>query len=170
MTMPRRTIVPQTGDPSLHLISRCVRRAFLCGEDPELGPLDHRKVWAENRLGELRQWFAFEGLTYAFMENHFHIVLTLKRSWAAGWSDEEVARRWVEVFPCKKFFGIHGPMMKENSVQRILQDPERVAELRRRLADCGWLMKALKEPISRQANKEDRTHGTFGTPATKAFC
>ncbi|TVR14079.1 MAG: transposase, partial [Planctomycetota bacterium] len=31
--------------PWLHCISRCVRRAFLCGEG-----LEHRKLWLERRL------------------------------------------------------------------------------------------------------------------------
>lgn len=161
MTMPRRALVPQHDNCTLHLISRCVRRAFLCGEDADLGSLNHRKVWVENRLAQLTQWFAVEVLTYAFMSNHFHLVVTLKRSQVALWSDEQVVRRWMEVFPKKKFTGPHGPMVKENHIQALLEDPEKILEFRRRLGDCGWLMKALKEPISRQANREDDARGAF---------
>lgn len=161
MTMPRRRIVPQENDCTLHLISRCVRRAFLCGEDADLGRLDHRKVWIENRLAQLTQWFGVEVLTYAFMSNHFHLVVTLKRSVTDLWSDEQVVRRWVEVFPSKKFLGPNGPMVKDNHIKALLENREKVAQLRLRLGDCGWLMKALKEPISRQANREDDARGAF---------
>jgi hypothetical protein len=50
MTSPRRQIV----DPSItgfyHCVSRCVRRAFLCGEDAYAGQsFEHRKAWVEER-------------------------------------------------------------------------------------------------------------------------
>ncbi len=37
----------------------------------------------------------------------------------------------------------------------------RVAELRERLANLGWFMKSLKEPLARLANKEDGARGAF---------
>lgn len=53
MTMPRR----QLGDVAVtryyHCISRCVRRAFLCGEG-----VTHRKAWIEARLELLAEHFA----------------------------------------------------------------------------------------------------------------
>ena len=33
--------------------------------------------------------------------------------------------------------------------------------MRKRLVDLGWFMKSLKEPLARQANQEDGTHGAF---------
>jgi hypothetical protein len=162
MAKPRKYIVPASGDPTLHLISRCVRRARLIGgEDGELGALHHRKLWIENRLVQLTQWFGVEGLTYAIMDNHFHLVVTMRRSWVESWSDEIVVRKWVEVFPPKRFLGANGEQAKEVFIQNELKTPRKIAEFRRRLGDCGWLMKALKEPISRQANKEDEAKGAF---------
>src|SRR5690606_16362161 len=45
-------------------------------------------------------------------------------------------------------------------VTRAAQDP-RLAVWRSRLADLGWIMRALKEPISRRANREDGCSGAF---------
>jgi hypothetical protein len=45
MTMPRRQLVDVAVTRYYHCISRCVRRAFLCGEG-----VTHRKAWIEARL------------------------------------------------------------------------------------------------------------------------
>jgi len=42
-----------------------------------------------------------------------------------------------------------------------LKDSKRVAVMWERLSSLGWLMKALKEPLARLANKEDDCKGTF---------
>ena len=48
MTMPRRQLVDVSVTRYYHCISRCVRRAFLCGEG-----VTHRKAWIEARLVRL---------------------------------------------------------------------------------------------------------------------
>ncbi len=45
MTIPRRQLVDVAVPRYYHCISRCVRRAFLCGEG-----VTHRKAWIEARL------------------------------------------------------------------------------------------------------------------------
>jgi hypothetical protein len=54
MTRARREVVSLDDTPYYHCISRCVRRAFLCGID-RLSRKDysHRKAWIKERLAFL---------------------------------------------------------------------------------------------------------------------
>ncbi|MGY6553041.1 MAG: transposase [Wenzhouxiangella sp.] len=100
MTYPRCQIAPPGPPGFFHVISRCVRRAYLCGLDRYSGRnFDHRRQWIEDRIRFLAESFAVSVYAYAVMSNHFHIVMSVDPNEAAAWSDEEVARRWLRVFP-----------------------------------------------------------------------
>ena len=90
----RKAIVDPTVVGVYHCISRCVRRAFLCGEDlPTGNNYRHRKVWIEDRLRLLVRVFAMEVLSSSVMDNHMHQEIRTRPDLARRWSDEEVARR-----------------------------------------------------------------------------
>ncbi len=58
---PRREIVDHDQMGMYHCVNRCVRRAFLCGQDPHSGQnFDHRKGWIRHRLEFLAGQFAIE--------------------------------------------------------------------------------------------------------------
>jgi len=156
MTIARRLLV-ESGKPGwYHCISRCVRRAFLCGDG-----FAHRKSWVEERLRLLAECFAVEVGAYAVMSNHLHVVARIDPQAVAGWTDLEVARRWCAVYPSQYLRdGTPVPASAEE-LQAHVRDGAWVVERRRRLGELGWFMKALKEPIARRANREDGCTGAF---------
>ena len=75
MGYPRNILVPPDVPSIVHCVSRCVRRAFLCGEDALTGrSFEHRRAWLEARILALPQSFAVAVHAYAVMHNHFHII------------------------------------------------------------------------------------------------
>jgi hypothetical protein len=138
-----------------HCITRCVRRAFLLGE----GDLN-RKEWLENRLEELADIFAVAVGGFSVLDNHLHVLVRLDPDVAQAWSDDEVVRRWGRLFPPRD--RSRQPMpVTEHWVQSRLKDSLWVATARQRLQSLSWFMKCLKEPLSRLANRQDKTRGTF---------
>ena len=155
MTVARSRLVDTSVTRYYHCISRCVRRAFLCGDGYE-----HRKQWIEDRLELLASCFSVSVCGFAVMDNHLHVLVRLDPQGADGWSDEEVVRRWIKVYPPKT---LKGDEIEINQawIDHQLKDGKKVAAMRERLASLGWFMKALKEPLARMANAEDECRGTF---------
>jgi REP element-mobilizing transposase RayT len=99
MTRRRATLVSLEDIPSYHCVTRCMRRAFLCGEDRLTGKdFAHRRGWIAERIKQLAGVFAIDIAAYTVMSNHYHVVVRLDRERALGWSVEEVLRRWTALF------------------------------------------------------------------------
>jgi len=159
MGYPRRIFVPPDSPGIYHCVSRCVRRAFLCGEDPLTGrSFAHRKRWVEERILELADIFAVAVHAYAVMSNHVHVVLEVDPGTALAWPEEEVARRWLRLFRGGR---IVAKATTESRIELLAARPERIATLRQRLGNISWFMRCLKEPIARRANHEDDCSGRF---------
>ena len=158
MTTARsQLIAPGTGG-TFHCVQRCVRRAFLCGQDRYTGQsFEHRKAWVEQRIALLSDCFAVAIHAYAVMSNHLHLVLQLDPTQSASWSDAEVATRWVRLFPPREDTKVARDVKRD----RLMQQPDYVAVLRERLSNLSWLMKCLAEPLARAANAEDACKGRF---------
>ena len=81
MPKPRYTQVSLDTTPYYHCISRCVRRAFLCGTDEHTGQsYEHRRQLIEEKLLELAAVFALDICAYAIMSNHYHVVLYVDKA------------------------------------------------------------------------------------------
>jgi len=155
MTAARSQLVDVSVTRYYHCISRCVRRAFLCGEG-----FSHRKQWIEDRLQTLAGAFAVSVCGYAVMDNHLHVLVRLDADAANTWSAEDVVRRWTVAYPPKSADG-EEIEVTQAWIDDQAGDEQRVPVLRARLANLGWFMKALKEPLARLANREDDCKGTF---------
>ena len=162
MGLPRHKYVREGQEGVYHCFSRCVRRAFLYGYDTlTQRDFSHRKAWLVDRLRSLASLFGIEVCAYAVMENHYHTILRTRPDVVALWSDREVASRWLTLFPRSRGVGGKAIVLAEEDICVLLNEPGRVAQLRRRLASLSWFMGRLNEYIARAANKEDRVKGRF---------
>ncbi len=161
MTRPRKEQVSIEDTPYYHIVSRCVRRTYLCGYDRASGiNYEHRRQWIENRIRILSSIFAIDICAYAVMSNHIHLVTKLCPNEIDELTAEEVVARWTSLFK--------GPLLVQKwqagdslhpAELRVVNDC--IVAFRKRLASLSWFMKCLNEPIARQANKEDGCTGHF---------
>ncbi len=161
MPKPRKTLVSLDATPYYHCVSRCVRRAFLCGDDALTGKsYEHRRQWIQDRLLALADIFAIDIAAYAIMSNHYHLVLHIDRDTANNWSAAEVIAQWQRLF---KGSVLSQRYSQQEKLSRAEQDAlnQQISEWRERLMSISWFMRCLNEPIAREANKEDNATGRF---------
>ena len=156
MAVARSLLVDNSRSGFYHCISRCVRRAHLCGDG-----YDHRRDWIRSRLRQLTRIFAIDLCAFSVLSNHLHSLLHTNPEAAKQWSATQIARRWLELFP--------GPAGRRprysqaflTAVRDLARDRERIEVLRERLSSLSWFMRCLCEPIARRANREDDCTGRF---------
>lgn len=162
MTQARKEQIDLDATPFYHCYVRCVRRAYLCGDDFSTGEnFDHRKQWIVSRLKFLSYVYAIDICAYAVMSNHYHVVLQVDRERALAWSNEEVVERWMQLYK--------GDLL----VDQWLQNPESlnkptlnavyelIEKWRHRLYSLEWFMRGVNETIARMANEEENCKGRF---------
>ena len=161
MATPRSLLIDPVHPMAYHLVSRCVRRSWLCGLDPLTGiDYSHRKENLERRIVHLALAFPVELWAFCIMSNHFHLALLFHPTLHLTWSDEEVVRRWLHAFPPKappESFQTELDLAAE----LLLQDPERLAHCRHRLGSLSTYMQHIKQPFAFQCNREDGVKGHF---------
>lgn len=158
MTTARKDLVIEDEDGIYHCISRCVRRAFLCGFDAFSNKcFEHRRQLILDRLKFLSEIFTLEVLTYAIMSNHYHLLVRILQARLDELSDEAVARRWLKLYPRSK--SGKGPTRFE--ILSITSNKEYLSKIRQRLGSLSWYMKSVNEYVARVANKEDSCKGRF---------
>jgi REP element-mobilizing transposase RayT len=161
MTQPRKALISLADTPYYHIISRCVRRAFLCGVDHYSGQsFEHRRQWVVDRIRLLSSLFAIDVCAYAVMSNHYHLVLKVCPEQLDDLSEDDIMDRWCAMFK--------GPLLIQNYRSgEDLKPFERagVSDIvnvwRKKLSSISWFMRCLNQPIAHQANREDKCTGKF---------
>ena len=164
MPKPRYAQVSLEATPYYHCISRCVRRAFLCGIDTQTGNnYEHRRQLIEDKIHELSNIFAIDVCAYAVMSNHYHLVLHINKPQAEHWTLAYVIEQWYLLF--------NGTLYSQRYAkgEHLLKSEltiltEHVNTWRKQLMDISWFMRVLNETIARTANKEDQCTGRFWAP------
>lgn len=161
MTQPRSKLISLETTPYYHCISRCVRRAWLCGHDVLTGrSFDHRKPWLVERFTRLSGIFAINIAAYAVMSNHYHLILHVEAARAAAWSPKEVVTRWTGLYRGPKLaqWYLQGKVLSHADYRRM---KKLITVWRSRLYSISWFMARLNQTIAVQANKEDGCKGRF---------
>jgi len=161
MTQSRQSQVSLSDTPYYHCISRCVRRAFLCGEDKYTGKsFEHRRQWVIERMHFLASVFNLDICAYAIMSNHYHLVLHVNEHANNALSDEAICERWSRLYSTPV---VVERWLKQESISEAEHTVviEIINDWRERLIDISWFMRCLNEFIARKANKEDACAGRF---------
>ena len=155
MTKARKEQVCLDATPYYHCVSRCVRRAFLCGEQYE-----HRRQWVEDKLLDLAQIFCIDIAAYAVMSNHYHVILYVDKEQALSLSSKQVVHRWHQLYK-GNLLSQRFESGEELDSADLRQLEKSLVEWRARLMDISWFMRIMNEFIAREANKEDQCTGRF---------
>ena len=154
MPHARSSLIDLSVTPYYHCIARCVRRAFLCGEDSYTGTnYSHRRDWVEARIRVLADIFAINVCAYAVMSNHLHLVLRVDTIAAEQWDDADVVAHYRALFPMAV------QSQEETGTKSVSETT--VSLWRERLTNISWFMRTLNEHIARKANEEDNVTGRF---------
>ena len=161
MATPRKNQIDLSVTPYYHCVNRCVRRAFLCGEDKVTGhSYEHRRGWISDKIKALADTFAIDVAAYAVMSNHYHIVLHVDQALAESWNSLQVIEQWTEIFSQPVIISRFLKGECTTSAELKVVD-EIIEEWRSRLMDISWFMRILNEFIARESNKEDKVTGRF---------
>ena len=152
MPKPRKLQISLDATPFYHCVSRCVRRAFLCGKDSVSGrSYEHRRHQIEHDLLTLASIFCIDIAAFAVLSNHYHVVLHVDRDRARNADAKDIVRRWHQLYKPKEVSQkyISGEPLEPHEHKQL---DARIDTWRKRLHDISWFMKVLSENSARRAN------------------
>ena len=145
-----------------HCFNRTVRRSYLHGLDPLTGvDYSHRRAWFLSRMKFLAGSFCIDVLALAILSNHWHCVLRNRPDLVKKMTNREAALRWLTVTYRKKTRKNPTGRPTDAEINSIVNNPEKMAEIRKRLSDISWFVRLMCQTIARQCNLEDECTGRF---------
>ncbi|MEW6996231.1 hypothetical protein AADZ86_00795 [Colwelliaceae bacterium BS250] len=161
MPKPRKQQIFLSETPYYHCVSRCVRRAFLCGKDAiTQKSFEHRREWVQERLLFLSSVYTIDVCAFAVMSNHTHVVIKVDSKKSKRLTAKEVLERWHKIH--------YGTLLTRKFCDETCFDSTLIPTIkatariyRERLSSLSWFMKDLNEYIARLENAEDNCTGRF---------
>lgn len=154
MTRARSDLIPESSGGVFHLVTRCVRRERLLDRG------ERKSLLCRGLAGWLRH-MGIDLLAYAIMGNHVHLVVRLRPDTVAEWDAREVARHALAVLPIRSGPALEPLTVTPAVVDRYADNARWVAQQRMRLSSPSWLLRLVKQEVSRRANAEDGCTGHF---------
>ncbi|MFP4259579.1 MAG: transposase [Opitutales bacterium] len=152
-----------------HCMSRTVNGAYLFG--------DREKEVLRRMMWQVADFSGVQILTYALMDNHFHILVRVPARVAsvgfgpthsgAGISDAELMRRWRRLYPRPTKYETASAAVMEKKLAEDGEEAERIrSRLLLRMHDVSEFMKTLKQRFTIWMN---HAHGRYGTLWAERF-
>jgi len=147
------------GAACYHVMSRTVNGEFL------LGSLE--KEAFRRMMWRMSQFSGVEVLTYALMDNHFHILVKVpdREKWLRKFEGPEGEGKLMTHLATVYSKAFLAQLRKEIEQLRALEDEEGVqvllARFKKRFCDVSLFVKELKERFSRWYNKQNGRRGTL---------
>ncbi len=123
---------------------------------------DAAKEMLRRQLHQTVEFCGVELITYALMENHFHLLVRVPPKPEGGISDAELVRRYRILYPKPTKFVTTQVCVLEDILAGGGPVAEQLrAKLMRQMYDLGAFMKLLKQRFSTWFNRSHRRFGTL---------
>ncbi len=94
MPKPRKLQISLEATPFYNCVSRCVRRAFICGNDSVTGRShEHRRQQIIYDLLSLASLFDIDVAAFVVMSNHYHVVLHVDAEACKNADPKDIVRK-----------------------------------------------------------------------------
>ena len=159
MPKPRKLQISLEATPFYHCVSRCVRRAFLCGKDSVSGrSYEHRRHQIEHDLLRYASIFFIDVAAFAVLSNHYHLVLHVDVEAAKEGQPKDIVRRWHQLYKSKEVSQklIDGEHLESHEINQLNTWND---TWRSRLFDISWYMKVLNastQPSNKQSTPDGK--------------
>ena len=159
----RRSLIDPDQVTIAHVVAKTARNLFLLGVETQATDYNsHRKDWIVDILEFQSSLMAIDLLDYCLLSNHIHQILRSRPDAVKEWTDEEVARRWLNLCPkSKKCLKVGDKVHrvpippKETQIQALANNEKKIKEIRERLSSISWWMRLLCQKVAQRANFED---------------